>query len=519
MSTGIRRSFVNVGDSLIHFRYAGSGPALVMLHQSPQNSRMWLDQIERLADRYLVIAPDLPGFGWSDPLPIEQPTIVDLAGALNGCLDLLGIEQCAVFGMHTGAIVAVHMGLERPDRIARVLVDGYAIFNGQERALLGERYLPPFQPDWSGQHLRWLWARMREQSFFFPWYEQTADCALRFPAPDLEKTQAAVLDILEVGDQYRLGYRAAINCSDRSRVADLAMPALLYYREDDVLITHRQRLPALPDHINAPALPDREALWAEIDAELARWNGPVQTIKIPPSGPGWQRMVMATEAGELACWMHQPLAQPKCCRLVVHGLGQAPMPRVTPEENTLVLQPDLPGHGASAEWPAHRLSKQHLLDALINLVDQLATQLPLVIESHAASSSLAVSLAEQLAGRVSQLVLVKPWLIDRDQRDWLLAHLPDMTPRPAGGHLLEAWQWERERHLFTPWQAATAENRRPGDAPAVDQVHANAVILIGLGRAFKPLLADCLAPDSRDQLKAFNVPVEILGASSNAEKS
>ncbi|MCH8477450.1 MAG: alpha/beta hydrolase [Wenzhouxiangella sp.] len=515
MASCIRRSFVRVGDGLIHFRHAGSGPALVMLHQSPQNSRMWLEQIERLAERYLVIAPDLPGFGWSDPLAVEQPTIEDLAAALNGWLDALGIDQCAVFGMHTGAIVAIHMGLARPDRIARVLVDGYAIFNDQERALLGKRYLPPFEPDWSGQHLRWLWARMREQNYFFPWYEQTAACALRLPAPDLEKTEAAVRDILEVGDQYRLGYRAALNCSDRSQVAALSMPACLYYREDDVLLEHRQRLPALPDNIRAPALADRTALWTDIERELARWNGPVQSIKTSATAPGWQRLVLATETGDLACWVHQPARTPAHCRLVVHGLGQAPLQPVTAGENTLILQPDLPGHGASSEWSAQALSQQHLLAALARLVDQLAAGLPLVIESHAASSSLAGALTRQLASQVSKLILIEPWLIDGQQRDWLLAHLPDMTPRPAGGHLLEAWQWERERHLYPPWQAACSDSRLPGDAPVVDRVHANTVTLIGLGRALKPLLADCLAPDTQQRIQSLAVPVEIIKHSPN----
>ena len=73
----IRRQFVRLGQRHAHFRVAGSGPALLLLHQSPQNSRMWLAMIERFADRYTVIAPDTPGFGYSDALETAQPSIAE----------------------------------------------------------------------------------------------------------------------------------------------------------------------------------------------------------------------------------------------------------------------------------------------------------------------------------------------------------------------------------------------------------------------------------------------------------
>ena len=66
--SGISRGFVSIGERQVHFRYAGSGPALLLIHQSPQNSRMWLQMMARFADRYTVIAPDTPvtsaGFAW-----------------------------------------------------------------------------------------------------------------------------------------------------------------------------------------------------------------------------------------------------------------------------------------------------------------------------------------------------------------------------------------------------------------------------------------------------------------------
>jgi hypothetical protein len=74
-----RRAFVGMGQRWVHFRQAGSGPVVVMLHQSPQNSRMWLEPMRALSRSYRVLAPDLPGFGYSDTLDVAQPTIETLA--------------------------------------------------------------------------------------------------------------------------------------------------------------------------------------------------------------------------------------------------------------------------------------------------------------------------------------------------------------------------------------------------------------------------------------------------------
>lgn len=162
----IRRKFVRIGARHVHYRIAGNGPALVLLHQSPQNSRMWLEMIERFADRYTVIAPDTPGFGFSDPLDIESPAIDDFARATLEFADALGLPRFALFGMHTGGLIGMHLAWIAPERVAALVVDGYALFNDAERARYTDDYLPPFVPAWDGSHLRWLWARMREQTYF-----------------------------------------------------------------------------------------------------------------------------------------------------------------------------------------------------------------------------------------------------------------------------------------------------------------------------------------------------------------
>ncbi|NJR71979.1 MAG: hypothetical protein HC782_02365 [Gammaproteobacteria bacterium] len=89
--------FIDVQGRRVLVRYAGAGPAVVLLHQSPQSSRSLIPWITRLAEHYAVFAPDTPGFGLSDPLALAQPTIPDYAAALNSLLETLGIAKTFTF--------------------------------------------------------------------------------------------------------------------------------------------------------------------------------------------------------------------------------------------------------------------------------------------------------------------------------------------------------------------------------------------------------------------------------------
>src|SRR5690606_14285730 len=77
----ITRHFVTVGKRRIHYRKAGSGPPLLMVHQSPRSSAEYEPLMTKWAQHFTCIAPDTPGFGQSDPLP-GDPDINDFSTAL-----------------------------------------------------------------------------------------------------------------------------------------------------------------------------------------------------------------------------------------------------------------------------------------------------------------------------------------------------------------------------------------------------------------------------------------------------
>ncbi len=113
---------VDVGGLGTRYLTAGEGPPLVLLHGDGHSARSWLWVIPALARRHKVYAPFLPGFGTSaDPVDCTPKF---LAGFLREFLDALGIGQATLVGNSTGGLVALHLALSDPQRVATlVLVD------------------------------------------------------------------------------------------------------------------------------------------------------------------------------------------------------------------------------------------------------------------------------------------------------------------------------------------------------------------------------------------------------------
>ena len=506
----IQRQFVRIGKRHVHYRYAGSGPVLILLHQSPQNSRMWLSMIQRFATHYTVIAPDTPGFGHSDPLPGEQD-IDGFARATLALADALGIERFALFGMHTGGLIGMHLGWIAPQRLTALVIDGYALFNDAERARYTGKYLPPFEPSWDGGHLRWLWSRMREQLYFFPWCDPSADCAIALPPYDAAGTHAAAMDILDVGDNYRIGYGAAFAYTQRQRVAELACPAWLVYRTSDVLLPHHQRLPALPDNVQCVIEHDDvDGLHRRMDTILAQASGALPDTAIALGArvqDGWQRQMLATPVGEVGLWL---CPGRDGAVLHVHAPGQTPLQpaQVAADTRTQVLV-ELPGHGASSEISAAP-DAATMQAALLAVCTQLLDGQALEIHAHQGACSYLPALLDALPAPASAVVLHQPWLLTAQECATLLAQLPDPAIHRAGGHMAEAWQWERERHLLWPWLPPGVAARRLVAGPDTAVVHANVVELLRLGAQLPVLFAGVALPDLAAVFAALPVPVFVV---------
>ena len=505
--TSIQRRFVSVNGRQVHYRIAGTGPALLLIHQSPQNSRMWTAMMQRYADRYTVIAPDTPGFGYSDALPGNPMTIAEFGAATLEFCEAIGLQRFAVFGMHTGGLIATWLAWANPARVAALVVDGYAAFTPQESALYGDTYLPPFVPQWDGSHLRWLWSRMREQKYFFPWYDGRAEAAMGIAPQTTEGTREAVMDVLDVGDSYRAGYAAAFRHNDHHWVSELQMPAWLVFRHGDPLLAHMPRLRDLPANVQLVEEPDGiPAMHVKMDGWLARALAaePPCTVVTPAASPTeWQRRIIDTVAGDLAVWER---AGDGPLRLLLHAPGTRPLsPAQSQAGEGAALLPDLPGHGASCESDCE-LSAEVVVAALL---EALHGHPAVLIQAHGAAAGYVPALVDALGPRAQGVCLHAPWLLDADEQALLLDNLPTTAIDRAGGYLCDAWQWERERHLLWPWLPPCAAARRRVDAPAPALVHANVVELLRLGSRLHTLLRDATAPGLAARLRALPLPLQI----------
>lgn len=146
----VKRHYVTVGKRRVHFRTVGAGPPVLLLHQSPQSSAAMMPLADKLKSKHCVIAPDSPGFGLSDPLPTETPTIEDIADALAEFTETIQLPPATVIGVHTGAAIGLEFGLRYPEKVTFLIPDGLALFTEEESEDILQHYLPPFIPSWDG---------------------------------------------------------------------------------------------------------------------------------------------------------------------------------------------------------------------------------------------------------------------------------------------------------------------------------------------------------------------------------
>jgi pimeloyl-ACP methyl ester carboxylesterase len=111
--------------SRIFYREAGqeTAPTILLLHGFPTSSHMFRNLIPALADRYHVVAPDLPGFGFSDAPNRNQfrYTFENLTQAIDGFTQSLGLDRFAIYVFDYGAPVGFRLALAHPERITAII--------------------------------------------------------------------------------------------------------------------------------------------------------------------------------------------------------------------------------------------------------------------------------------------------------------------------------------------------------------------------------------------------------------
>ena len=157
MAIAITRHYLTIGSGAsarrVHYRRAGKGPLVLLVHQSPRSSGEYEELMRDWGAHFTCIAPDTPGFGQSEPLAKLDPDINDYADALVEFLCALGIEQIPAYGFHSGAIILITALARHPARFTGIAAGGYAVWTEAERQAFGANYTPAFLPKAYGEHL------------------------------------------------------------------------------------------------------------------------------------------------------------------------------------------------------------------------------------------------------------------------------------------------------------------------------------------------------------------------------
>ncbi|WP_433658121.1 alpha/beta fold hydrolase [Nocardia sp. CA-128927] len=114
----VRHHFAEIDGLRIHYAEAGSGDPLILLHGWPQHWWEWRQLIGPLAQRYLVICPDIRGMGWSQG-PTTGYTFERLARDLLELMDQLGVRQTRLVGRDWGLVIGYRACLNWPDRFTQ----------------------------------------------------------------------------------------------------------------------------------------------------------------------------------------------------------------------------------------------------------------------------------------------------------------------------------------------------------------------------------------------------------------
>jgi pimeloyl-ACP methyl ester carboxylesterase len=427
--------------------------------------------IDRLSARYTVIAPDTPGNGLSEPLPAAPETLTmgDFADNLAMLLDALGIARAFIYGFHTGALCALSFAGRHPERAALVVANGYMEMDAALADDICRNYIVPFALDWTGSHLTWWWARLRDQYAFFPFHRQTAATRTDFDIPGFDALHTAFIDMLRAGDGYRGPYASAYRFDGVATRREARAPTLLIADETDILYPYVQRLPRNEGAVRVGLAEDPAGAEALLERTLAAEH----TLPDPPPPPA-QRLVeqaISHDFIQIAPGSLHALraAGPGRPILFLHdfaGSAEAVARRMQPFlGRRSLLAIDLPGCGESFVPAAYDPST--IATIIAEALDTLDIE-TVDIVAEGAGASVAIALTALHPARVHRIAAPIGFIdgglageaLDRAIDD----HAPPIVPDHAGTHVPFLWTMLRDRALFHPWRShRSADALRDGE--------------------------------------------------------
>jgi haloacetate dehalogenase len=187
---GFASHWIATSAGKIFARTGGAGPPLLLLHGYPQTNVMWHRVAPRLAQRFSLVIPDLPGYGWS-AIPEADAAHAPydkraMANVMIAVIEALGHVRFRLAGHDRGGRVAYRLALDHPVRVERLvtldIVPTYAMWHGMDYKMAMKVWHWPFlaQPaplpemliaKAPTEYLEWKmasWSKARDLSAFDP---------------------------------------------------------------------------------------------------------------------------------------------------------------------------------------------------------------------------------------------------------------------------------------------------------------------------------------------------------------
>ena len=249
--------FVEVRGIRLNTIQLGSGERTVLfIHGLNGGWQNWLESLPFFAERYRVVAFDLPGFGWSE-MPEEKISIPGYGRFVDALMERLGMHAAAVVGNSMGGFIAAETAIQfrhRVERLVLVSAAGLTVEHQRhERALAALRYLQGqlrAYGDWLGAHSDVLARRRAARRALMAWVAHRPHL---LPAPLFaEQVRGAgkpgFIDALDALTDYPI----------RDRLREIACPTLVVWGAKDRLV------PVRDAHEFARLIPDaREVVWPD----------------------------------------------------------------------------------------------------------------------------------------------------------------------------------------------------------------------------------------------------------------
>lgn len=513
---GVKRHYVTLGSRQIHYRRAGNGPPLIALHRFPRTSQDLDPFVEAAMTRFTVIAPDLAGYGKTDPFQTAPDSPAVFADDIAAFIRAVGLKRIVLYGEQAGGAIACTLADRAPNMVAALAVWDLDLPGALELPQSAKNPLPKFEPSWDGGHLAWLWAMLREQTAFHPYHTPALNTRVDADMPSPEELQRRVVQFLSApgqGRHYDIGYSAA-RSFDASRVLDrITVPTLVVARQRHDGMDPWRGIASRAPSVDAGAATEYETGIRQALEFFSMHNVP-EDVSEPPLvkrvAGALSRGYVDVDGGQLH---FQCNADVETTPLLVQHDAASSVGTVEPITQSFVgkrsvMAFDMPGSGES-----DRILPQDgaIVADYAAVLDQALRHLGLSeVDFYGmwGGGFVGLDLALHHAGRIRRLVMSNVFQHTGAERAEMSEHyVPDISPVWHGGHLMQCWHQMRDQGIYYPWFRRTREAviwREP--FLATDMVHERVCSLLKAGNMYRTAYRAHFAYPTYENLTQSPVP-------------